>query len=227
MKKFKFVNILLILMMIFTIPVAHAHEVEVDKDNITIQSVEGTIYSGSEIVVNKEKLGISDYEVYYQYVVIENQVYKLYMEKLEEQNEYIKNFLKDNNLEDINDASNELKEDYIAAMEGFIEEAETILPAYVEDNWVKSTDGTTKLDLTEVPENSLGFQPYSLWIKVVPTDEGKEPVYNDIVVEAERQVVDSELKEENASTGDGVMWIALSAVVLAGIMVVSYKKSNA
>jgi len=232
MKKFKFLSVLLILMMVFTIPVAHAHDVEVDKENIKIQSIGGNIYSGSKILIDEdfleeEGLTTDDYELYYQYVLIENQVYELYMEKLEEQKEWIEDFLKDNNLEKIQDASKELLESYNAAMETYVEEAEQILPDYIESEWKKTEDATVKLDLTKVPENSLGFQPYSLWVKLVPTKDGKDVIYNDVVVNAKKQVVDNELNEENAGTGDGIVWIGLSAVVLAGIMVVSYRKSNA
>jgi len=227
MKKFRLLNILLILTFVFTMPVVYAHEIPVDKNNIKVQDVAGTIYSGSKIEVDTDKIGFEEYELYYQYVIIENDAYESYMEVLKKQTQYTENFLKDNNLTKVEDASSDLKESYNAAIEGYVEEAEEKLPAYVEENWVESTDGTTKLDLTEVPENSLGYQPYSLWIKVVPKEDGKDAVYNDIVVTAKKQAADSELQEENASTGDNIMWIGICALALAGIMVVSYRKSNA
>jgi len=225
MKKFKLLNIILVLTVMFSMPIAYAHEVDVDKDNIKIESVDGDIYSGSKIIVNSEKLGFEDYKIYYQYVILENDAYNAYEQKIAEQGEYIKNFLDEHDLDRIEDASEAQIKEYNEAVAGYNDDIEALLPEYVEENWIETPDHTAKLDLTTVPENSLGKQPYVLWIKVEPTDD--DAVYNDFVVLAKKQVADSEAGEPNAGTGDGIVWIGLSAAVLAGIMVVSYRKSNA
>ena len=101
---------------------------------------------------------------------------------------------------------------------------EALLPSFVESNWIKTTDATAKLDLTKVPENKLGFQPYVLWMKVEASDN---TYYGDQVVTAKKQAIDPEANEESPGTGDEIMLIALGAIAVAGIMVVSYKKANA
>lgn len=221
MKKFKLFNILLALMLVFTMPVVYAHDIETDEDVITIEPViDNNIYSGSKINVASS---FGEYTLYYQYVQISNDDYKSYRTILEEALKY---------QEEENpgsSASDKDKEAYEEELQTYNDSMQEILPGYDEDKWVETTDGTIELDLTKVPENSeFGEQPYVLWIKVVSKSDDTKISYSDEVVLAKRQVVSTdESNEENAKTGDEIIYIALGAVALAGIMVISYKKANA
>lgn len=228
MKKLKLFNILLIVAFLFTMPVVHAHEVTLSNEDIKIQSVDGKIYSGSKIVVNTDKITFKEYNVSYQYVTVEDAVYSNYLEKHNEQMEYIESFLKDNNLTKIEDGTQEQISAYNAAVKALEDDKQGVLPGYTESNWVESRDNTTVLDLTEVPKREDGKeQPYVLWIKVASTKEGEGVHYANQVVLAKHQDKDPELKEDNSKTGDEMILVAVGAALVLGVMVVSYKKANA
>lgn len=227
MKKFKLFNILLIIMLVFSMPVVYAHDVAVDKTNIKIEEVDDKIYSGSKIIVNSEALGIDKYEIYYQYVPISDAAYESYDETLQAQIAASNEFLKEKNITDINDADAEDKKDYFDAMEAYEESKEKELPTYVEANWLKSTDGTAPFDLDKLPDGEKEEYPYVLWIRVKGSDEAAGAVYSTKVVIVSNEKEDSELEEENAKTGDEILFVGLGIAVVAGVMIISYKKVNA
>ena len=228
MKKLNLFSILLILSMVFLMPTAYAHDITV-SNKIGIENVGGTIYSGSKISVDDS---IGEHTIYYQYVQLSNDVYKSYAKKHTEESEWIKTFLEENNLDSINDITGDLIAEFNETVSVYEAEKEELLPGYQEGKWIESVDATAKLDLTKVPSNELGFQPYVLWIKVEPNAANAASIYNDIVVRAKQeQNVTTENPDEdneaNANTGDEIIYIGIAVVALAGIAVVSYKKSHA
>lgn len=222
MKKFNLFSILLVLSMLFLMPIGYAHDITI-SNKIGITNLDGTIYSGSKILVDDS---VGEHKTYYQYVQISNSVYKAYEEKNNEQIAWRQAFLEENNIENLDEASDDLKKQHNETVSQYEAEKEALLPAYQEGKWIESNDKTVKLDLTKIPSNELGFQPYVLWIKVEPTAANEASIYNDFVVRATPET-SAEENVESPNTGDEIIYIAVAAVALAGIMIISYKKANA
>lgn len=218
MKKFKLLNVLLILSVIFAMPVAYAHEVATDNSAISIENINNNIYSGSKIIVNSS---VGEHTLYYQYVKMTDEEYKNYKVAFDAAKKY---------KEEENpgaSASDDEKKAYEEELAEYLKSIEEILPSYNDSNWVESSDNTAKLDLSKVPENKLGFQPYVLWIKAEPKDSSKSTAYNDFVVMAKHQAATDESDEENAKTGDNIVFLGIGAILVAGVMIISYKKAKA
>lgn len=228
MKKFKLLNILLVVAFLFSLPVAYAHEIDVKNEAIKIELIDGKVSNNSKILVDLEKLGLekdTEYTLHYQYVIVESDAYNNYVEMDNVQKECISDFLEENNLESIDDISEELIEEFNKKVVPYEVQKEGFLPAFVESDWIKTEDGTAKLDLTKVPTTEVGYQPYVLWMKVETKDGGS--FYGDQVVKVDSPKVDEEAKEESPKTGDEILLVALGALAVACVMVVSYKKVNA
>lgn len=230
MKKFKLVNILLILAVILSIPTVYAYDttgITIDKENITIENIDNNIYSGSKIKL-KEALtkDLGEYKLYYQYVIVSNEAYAQYDAKLKEQKKYEEELLASEGVGSVGELSNEMRKAYTEAMNGFEDEKAEVLPTYNDSKWIESTDNSAPLDLTKVPKNELGIQPYTLWIKVEPKSSGKKSVFNAFAVVTKAEVLDTEKNEENAKTSDNIVMVGIGAVVLFGIIALSYKKAK-
>lgn len=229
MKKFKLLNILLVVAFLFSLPVAYAHEIDVKNEAIKIELIDGKVSNNSKILVDFEKLGLeedTEYTLHYQYVIVENEAYNKYVEEDKLQQQTIKNLLEYYELEKIEDTDDtKIIKEYNDNVKTHEVKKEGFLPAFIETDWIKTGDGTAKLDLTKVPTTEVGYQPYVLWMKVETKDGGS--FYGDQVVKVDSPKVDEEAKEESPKTGDEILLVALGALAVAGVMVVSYKKVNA
>lgn len=230
MKKFKLLNILLILAVVLSIPTVYAYDttgITIDKENIRIDDVDHNMYSGSKIIVDdKLKNDLGEYKLYYQYVIISNDIYQKYMEKHDEEKKYEEELLKSEGVDSVGKLSAEMQETYKEAIKGYEDDKAELLPTYNDSKWIESTDNKAPLDLTKVPKNELGIQPYTLWIKVEPKSSGKKSVFNAFVVTTKTEAPDTEKNEENAKTSDNIVMVGIGAVVLFGIIAFSYKKAK-
>lgn len=214
MKKFNVFSLLLVLAMVFMIPTAYAHEIETDPDNIiTIPlTAQDEMYSGTKVQVDDS---YGEYKLYYQYVEMTDEVYNQYMAILEEQ----RNYEKENRPSD--DAEDDVIEAYNKKMAEYEDSKQALLPAYVEDDWVVSSDSTTKLDTSNITE----VKHYNLWVKITDTSD-ENAVYDDLVVNYDPSIGTSEDEVPSPETSDNIWLIGLAALAIGGIMVVSYKKVN-
>lgn len=222
MKKFRLLNILVILLLIVSMPTVYAYDTEsvnVDKENITIESIDQNIYSGSTIKISETLANqLGKYKLYFQYVSISDDAYKKWKDVYDKEKEWAENFLKDKNVDSYTKLTGDDKTEYNTSIAEYEKEKEELLPLYKDSSWIESTDNKAPLDLKTIPE---GTQPHVLWIKVEP--EGNEQsVYNDFVV-----LPKGEKKEELPKTGDNMLFVGLGAILVAGIAIVSYKKINA
>ena len=231
MKKFKLLNILLVILFLFSMPIVHAHEVDVKNQAIKIDKSAGSVNSRSKILVDLEKLGLEEntkYTLSYQYVIISNEAYNNYVEEDKRQQQTIKNFLEYNNLQKIEDTQDpELIQEYNTNVKAHEDNKEGYLPTFAESNWIQTEDATAVLDETKIPDNELGIQPYVLWMRV-RTDDGSYYGTQVITVDVPKKEENKdESNQENAKTGDEIMWVVLGALAISGLMIVSYKKVNA
>lgn len=213
MKKFSLFSLLLVFAFAFMIPTVYAHDIETDPDRIITFPLneKDEIYSGSKIQVNDS---YGEYKLYYQYVEMTDEVYEQYMAIHEE---HLK-FEEENRPAD--DAEPDVIEDYNKKFEEYEKSKQALLPAYVEDDWVESTDSTVKLDTTDIKE----VKHYNLWVKI--TDENDEnAVYDDQVITYDPNAV-SEDDVPSPETSDNIILIGVGAILIAGIMFVSYRKVN-
>ena len=214
MKKFNLFSLLLVFAFAFMIPTVYAHEIETDPDNIiTIPlTAQDEMYSGTKVQVDDS---YGEYKLYYQYVEMTDEVYEQYMAILEEQ----RNYEKENRPSD--DAEDDVIEAYNKKMAEYENSKQALLPAYVEDDWIASSDSTVKLDTTNVTE----VKHYNLWVKITDTSDANA-VYDDLVVSYDPNAGSSDDNVPSPETSDNIWLIGLGAVIIGGIMIVSYRKVN-
>ncbi len=214
MKKFNLFSLLLVFAFAFMIPTVYAHEIETDPDNIiTIPlTAQDEMYSGTKVQVDDS---YGEYKLYYQYVEMTDEVYEQYMAILEEQ----RNYEKENRPSD--DAEDDVIEAYNKKMAEYENSKQALLPAYVEDDWIASSDSTVKLDTTNITE----VKHYNLWVKITDTSDANA-VYDDLVVSYDPNAGSSDDNVPSPETSDNIWLIGLGAVIIGGIMIVSYRKVN-
>lgn len=214
MKKFNLFSLLLLFAFAFMIPTVYAHEIETDPDNIiTIPlTAQDEMYSGTKVQVDDS---YGEYKLYYQYVEMTDEVYEQYMAILEEQ----RNYEKENRPSD--DAEDDVIEAYNKKMAEYENSKQALLPAYVEDDWIASSDSTVKLDTTNITE----VKHYNLWVKITDTSDANA-VYDDLVVSYDPNAGSSDDNVPSPETSDNIWLIGLGAVIIGGIMIVSYRKVN-
>lgn len=214
MKKFNLFSLLLVFAFAFMIPTVYAHEIETDPDNIiTIPlTAQDEMYSGTKVQVDDS---YGEYKLYYQYVEMTDEVYEQYMAILEEQ----RNYEKENGPSD--DAEDDVIEAYNKKMAEYENSKQALLPAYVEDDWIASSDSTVKLDTTNITE----VKHYNLWVKITDTSDANA-VYDDLVVSYDPNAGSSDDNVPSPETSDNIWLIGLGAVIIGGIMIVSYRKVN-
>lgn len=231
MKKFKLLNILLILAVVLSVPTVYAYDtkgITIDRDNIKIENIDNNIYSGSKIKLDEALTNdLGEYKLYYQYVEVSNDIYQKYMAKHNEEKKYEEELLKSEGVSSVDELSTAVKKEYTEAINSFEEEKAEVLPTYNNSKWVEATDNKAPLDLTKVPQNELGEQAYVLWIKVEPKSSGKKSVFNALLVKTKAEVpADTEKDEENAKTSDNIVMVGIGAVLLFGVIAVSYRKAK-
>lgn len=221
MKRLKLISILLAFVVFVSMPVAYAHEVELSSDIITIPTTsESAIWKGTKVEIASS---YGEYNFYYQYVEISDEQYKSYKGIREEQEKYEKEN------KPVAGSTKEQQEKYEEEMKNFEQSKEDILPPYDDKKWIASSDNTVPIDETKNTEPAN----YVLWVKIESkTGTDKNAKYNDMVV-IYNPTTNSGTKEEkkenetNPSTGDNIVLFAAGAILITGIMVVSFKKSRA
>lgn len=213
MKNLKRLSVLLVLVMFLFVPVAFAHEVTLDTANIITMPNNDGYMSGQSKVVIAESFG--DYNLSYQYVKISSDAYESYSNLLEQQREHQKNNLPSSS------ASEAEKLAYEEEMANYERSKQAALPEYDNTKWVSSSDNTVPLDTKGITSESQ----YVLWVRVAKKTGSSTPVYqNKVVIYRPSTTGDN---EESPKTGDNIVLFGVAALAIAGIMVVSYKKSHA
>lgn len=207
MKKFKLFNILLIMIMALAMPIVYAHDVTV-SNYIKIPEI---ITASTKIEVEDD---FGEYELYYQWVAMDQSDYDSYRDLLKAQ------------LELTNPGENASQDEKDAYDEELMEyEASKIAlkPAYIEEKWVKSEDGTVPFNesLEGIEENA----PYVLWINAVSKEDSNNQIYQERLILYNTNLVSDDI--ENAKTSDSILVIGLLTVAAIGFMTISYKKSRA
>ncbi len=220
MKKFKLISIVLAFIVFVTMPVVYAHEVELSSDIITIPTTsESAIWKGTKVQIASS---YGEYNFYYQYVVITDEQYKNYIGIKEEQKKY------EAEHKPVAGATKEEQNAYEEEMKNYEKSKEGILPSYDDKKWIASSDNTVPID----EEKNTEPAKYVLWVKVESkTGTDKNAKYNDLVVvynPTTKSDDNSKSEEEaNPSTSDNIILFAAGAALIAGVMVVSFKKSRA
>lgn len=219
MKKYKLLGLLLAVITFLAMPIAYAHEIDITN------KVEFTVSDSSEMW-SKNQILIPDTwknpEISYQYVEISKEVFQNYLSLSLEASKYAEENVPSES------ATAEEKKEYDDTIREYEASKEALLPAYVEANWKVTEDHTTPLDTTKY----TGETHFVLWVKVTYTEDGTSKVaYNDLVVTYISNATSGEQDEEkdvpNAKTGDNIVLFAVGAALVAGVMVISYRKVNA
>lgn len=214
MKKFKLLGTILAFFAFLFMPIAYAHEIDVNnKISFSVNSA-NEMWSKSKITV-PESWKVT--EVSYQYIEITDEVFKSYSSISEQEAKYdAENKPGDN-------ATDKEKKDYADAINEYEASKEALLPAYVEANWKVTEDHTTPLDTTKYEAETH----FVLWAKVVYEEDNiTKTAYNDLVLTYTPSTTGEE-NVPNARTGDNIVLFAVGAALVAGVMVISYRKVNA
>ncbi len=209
MKKIKYLSVFLILAMAFTMPVL-AHNVTLDSNNIITIPDDPNIISSAKITVSES---YGEYNLSYQYVEIDKETYDAYNTILQEKEDYQAKDFPSNN----DDA--EAKRQYEAEIAQYEKSMQELLPSYQNSNWKNSTDNTVPLDVTGIDTE----KNYVLWVKVNKKQGDGDAVYQNAVVNFKP----SNDNVTSPSTGDNTLWLALGALAVGALVIVSYKKIHA
>lgn len=210
-KKIIMLNILTIMAMLFMAPVAYAHDVTTST-KITIP-----LDLNSKVKIQVDE-SFGKYELFYQYVSMDDDDYDAYMELEEEQIAYMSEHKPGS------DATETEIAEYKSIMRAYEDDKNNYKPEYDETKWTKSTDGTVKFNVKGASEG----EPFVLWVKVVSTeDEDLEPIFNEKVITYDVKMESEEPDEQSPATSDNMLIIGVFAVAAVGLLAISYKKVRA
>jgi len=218
MKKIKFISVLLILSVLFSMPIVFAHNVELAGDDMIV--IPDLISKTTEIKVNES---FGEYNMYYQWVSMDDEAYESYLAFIESQ--------KLVPVPGVNATAQEIQE-YENTMEGYENSKNALKPVYVEEDWKETSNGTVPFNKSIEGVNEE--DPYVLWIKVASKKDAANIIYEERVIlyDAELALTEEEKEaekeeEKNAETSDNILIIGILTVATVGLMAISYKKSKA